>query len=222
MVHTLQAQRVLSDSDVLDRILPHTHKLTTLVYTFRIDQTVSRRDFIDRQRLSDQLSFVRNTLTNLKVTYELAWECGEFANNTVINICSLKDMAVLKTLDIPFYLLLGWEPDKAPKLADVLPRSLVTLTLGEDQWCIDCRLWSGTQIVQTFVDFVEAAKWKENTPFLKLVNLDMDWTYDSEPTEELNPVLIAAERFLKHLFATNGLHCAIVRFPDQEPYPMLA
>lgn len=167
MIKTLQINRATTSSNILDSLLPHTWNLTTLVYDIMIDQLGEMPDSIDGQRLSNQLNHVKDTLTLLKITYELVNVAGEFAKRHVFNNCSVSHLSELRTLDIPLDILLGWEPANAPKTVDTLPRSLITLIFGEDAWNNDRRQWRGSNFVPMLLEFVEGEQRKESTPCLK-------------------------------------------------------
>lgn len=133
MIKTLHIKKARTSSDVLDRLIPYTYNLSTLCYDYFVDQSGGNRyDRIDAHRLSNQLSPVKDTLAHLKVTYEVEIPDEYFHERNIVGECSLKHLSALRTLEIPLYVLLGWDSKTAPRIMDMLPAGLFRLHFEED------------------------------------------------------------------------------------------
>ncbi|KAF2792047.1 hypothetical protein K505DRAFT_339018 [Melanomma pulvis-pyrius CBS 109.77] len=190
--------------DNLDRLLPHTRNLTTLFYDMVVDQfTAFKPGSVDAQRLHNQLIPVQDTLTRLEITYDLDEVSTAFAHRWVFNNCSVSHLSKLRTLIIPHDILLGWDPTKAPKLVDALPRSLINMTFGEDTHESVWGPWRGSSFVPMLLEFIEGEQWKEGTPCLKTLHLALG-------AETPN----VAKTFFKRVCKENGLECGEVSLSD--------
>lgn len=220
MVKILRVTQARTGSDILDQILPHTPNLSTLLYEYLIDQArytwSHHTDHIEAQRLSHQLNPVKDTLKHLKITYQIDVR-DDYINGPVSQHCSLKHLSVLSNLKIPFFVLLGLNPELAPKLGDVLPRSLVSLSFEDDVWWAESS-WNGKTCVTVPVEFVEDEKWKQFTPSLKTLDFGMrnDDESDADGAKKLgeaSPLPNAGGVFFKRLCKENGLVCEVFRLP---------
>ena len=124
---------------------------------------------------------------------------------------------MLKTVDIPFCILLGSHHKDSPKIADVLPRSLVTLNFGEDAWWVDAFRWNKRLIVRVLTEFVEERIWIDATPELKDLNVSLAHENEVQkamPEEDSEWLLYNGEKDFKHLCPENGLNCDVFPLPD--------
>lgn len=74
----------------------------------------------------------------------------------------MKNLHVLRTADIPPWILLGFWPDVAPRLENILPPSLVELNFGEDD-SNDAAKWTDEGIMGVIVEFIAGERWREFT-----------------------------------------------------------
>lgn len=208
--------RLRSCSLVLE-LIQAAPKLRRLEIHYQLDQSQgsgSHCDNVDGNALSSALTSVKDTLEHLKISYEFEIDGGEFAQPTTSGFCSLQQLHRLRTADIPFFLLLGWYPDEAPALADVLPRSLSALRFGDEDWWGDRVEWSEDLMMRKLVEYFRAEGWKETTPDLKNVVLSL-WSFHEVRGNYYREWLRdGGERNFKRLCAENGLQCEVVRYPD--------
>lgn len=219
MLRTLKLRATTHDSvySLVPKLIQAAPKLTRVEIHYQLNKKkgIGRRNvgWILGDRLSSALTCVKNTLEYLKVSYELVSEGSDNTRAIASSFYSLKQLHRLQTADVPFFLLLGWVPEKAPALADVLPCSLSTLQFGDDEWWMSGILWDESLMMAKFADYFQDKRWKETTPNLKKVTLSL-WVYDeAEDDDYLYKEWRAdgGESDFKRLCIDNGLHCDVIR-----------
>ena len=108
---------------------------------FRANQTNRRypdeTSLQDCHQLDQVLHGLHRTLEHLDLRIQLYSEDAEEVEGIRItpvrgNLCSLSQFTNLRTLRVPFAMLLGWTPEEAPEIGSLLPSSLRCLSLSED------------------------------------------------------------------------------------------
>ncbi|KAF2003329.1 hypothetical protein P154DRAFT_617944 [Amniculicola lignicola CBS 123094] len=166
--------------------------------------------------LSLALRMVQNTLTELVITYDLYGGAGSasFRDAPVFGHCSLITQFALQRIHIPICVLLGPKPELAPRLSEVLPPGLISLSFGDDACPGGNPLWSEAQMMHSFIEFIGDYRWKAVVPILKdfnvsLVEIDVrQFGYAEEDEWEPNKT----ELDLKTLCNSNGLGCKMLRW----------
>jgi hypothetical protein len=141
----------------LGRILRATPHLEALQYDFvqNMDQIAySFSRIAPWAELNRVLQAVKQSLKTLRVSTDWYWTDDEKDGGWVWpddswkqrgRLGSLQEFEQLHTVDIPIHVLLGWNPEHAPKLRDVLPRNLRELCLRDDLIEWDTYQWMFSQ-----------------------------------------------------------------------------
>ncbi|KAF2738247.1 hypothetical protein EJ04DRAFT_587982 [Polyplosphaeria fusca] len=192
---------------VLGKVLATTPKLTSLTYDPIINPRGDRFGFMDGEELAAALAHVKNSLTDLKISYT-----GNFDEIETFHHCSLRHMSTLKTLEVPMTVLLGWfnwqRKPKLPSIADSLPCRLEKLVLGEDYWWIEDILhWNEQEIMKALEEFVDHGRWRQATP--QLVEMSVLLANEEDALRDGDHYARAEE--FKNLCEVNGLRCADFR-----------
>ena len=100
--------------------------------------TLTHSEYFDCRKLDSSLAHVRDTLETLKLAidfYSLKYEVALRGFRGMKDIVrSLQNFRKLKSLDVPFVMLFGWEADPEIALQELLPPGLERLC------CTDCLL----------------------------------------------------------------------------------
>ncbi|KAF2677521.1 hypothetical protein K458DRAFT_240534, partial [Lentithecium fluviatile CBS 122367] len=175
LVKSLSFRRISPESAMPKNILAFTPNLTTIHYDYFVIRNEDCVNQINAYSLSTALRQVRNTLKHLKITYKADENYSNLELYTYSHgHCSLATMSRLEILEIPLNILLDYGPEKAPRLADVLPRGLIRFGFVPDPWNRGYRRlqqwWDVNSIEPVWdliVGFVDRGKWKEIVPDLK-------------------------------------------------------
>ncbi|KAF1998642.1 hypothetical protein P154DRAFT_621570 [Amniculicola lignicola CBS 123094] len=208
----IRATRLRERHAVLECI-HNTPKLTRLEIYYQLDEAHPKAwECIDGKALSFGLANVKSTLTHLKISYDLY--TIDFTDPPTKGFCSLQALHKLESVDIPFFVLLGWLPGKAPSLADVLPHSLSVLKFGDDDWYDekfddgDEECWNETCMMRTFTKYFGGFTWEKTTPNLKLVIFSLKG-YDGTQVSDWRRN--GGQRIFEQLCHENGLKCKVIR-----------
>ena len=165
----------------METILLATPHLKSLVYhaTFHVVM-----DFLDCRRLSHCLSLVQGSLESLKISVEQYCFRPDFAYNefrgTLGRLSSLQNFEKLQTLEIPFFVLLGYPEDKERKLVKVLPPHLRELRLRDDLLGLGKIRWGGEDfsgLVEKFL--ADRNEWDRDLKCLSLLLSHSQWREDT-------------------------------------------
>lgn len=209
-------------------IMAFAPKLATLEYDYHIEQSDCEHDtclgwgceaglVLDAYDLASALDSVKNTLTHLKISYELYIQL--WPEPHITGHCSLKPLSKLKTASIPLGVLLGFDPANAPMISDVLPPSLIHLTLAKDVWYCESALWDngGKQRFDFLVDFVLD---RGSTPHLTVLNVITEDVDDTKVVcgDDNAEIVSKGETEFKELCIKNGITCEVFRLFDVESW----
>jgi hypothetical protein len=189
--------------------------LSRLEVHYRLDQSIEEFKYsahIKGSSLSSAMSCAKNTLKHLKISYELMAGGFILTHPTTSEFCSLQQLNCLQTVEIPFFLLLGCFPDKAPAIEDVLPRNLSILRFGDDVWWFEGLSWDESLMMEKFLEYIDGERWKEITPKLKNVIFSLcgyDYVHGSVSGREW--LTDGGESDFKRLCSQNRLRCEVIR-----------
>lgn len=87
---------------------------------------------------------------------------------------SLKNMRALQTCEAPYFVRLGWYPNKAPKLSEVLPPNLTALRVreGGHRFVAIEGYWRplASSLPPILSEFVAGGNWRRVAPRLRHVS----------------------------------------------------
>ncbi|KAH4202945.1 hypothetical protein HBI81_178440 [Parastagonospora nodorum] len=177
-IQTLEIRRLDPADRTAERLLEHTPRLESLSYCYYIDFYHEGDPLpINTKRLSSALGHVQGTLRHLTIGYKARTKYHGLSNRPRPPIlhspCSFKHFALVEHLIIPLDVLLGWDVEQAPPLADALPPSLVSLNFerGAQHGFQDPT--EHDPLYAVLKPFVEGGEWKSHTPRLKRVSGDI-------------------------------------------------
>jgi hypothetical protein len=143
----------------LGEVLRVTPNLEYLLYDFYGDVGPSAYFTLPAQgyntHLHEALCHLRRTIKELVVKYHF-WseESWPRFSNGFDPIGSFQKFHQLERLSLPSALLLGWTPNAAPQLADILPPTLQSLALRDDLVLAHGYPWSDLALLRVLRDFV--------------------------------------------------------------------
>ncbi|KAH5418519.1 hypothetical protein HBI23_153640 [Parastagonospora nodorum] len=177
-IQTLEIRRLDPADRTAEQLLEHTPRLASLSYCYYIDFYHEGDPLpINTKRLLSALGHVQGTLRHLTIGYKARTKYHGLSNRQRPPIlhspCSFRHFAVVEHLVIPLDVLLGWDVEQAPPLADVLPPSLVSLNFerGAQHGFQDPT--EHDPLYAVLKPFVEGGGWKSHTPMLKRVSGDI-------------------------------------------------
>lgn len=147
---SLQLFRTNISRPLLGELLAATPNLKRLCYEQEIvfhnknttpQQKAQISHYTSLDELGHALHSVRNTLEELKLSFTLA--PGSSSHKEIVDkntafppiqgtIVALRNMNRLRKIEIPMIVVLGWYPDFAPRLEEIMPRSVRHVTLSDD------------------------------------------------------------------------------------------
>ncbi|KAI1112287.1 hypothetical protein F5Y14DRAFT_272879 [Nemania sp. NC0429] len=158
----------------VDLILEHAPVLKSLQYEHWCDVN-DRRSLQDCDELNHGLRSLEHTLEHLHVHLELySHDAEEVEDLRIVPVnghLSLSRFTNLRTLRVPVALLLGWTPQLAPELDQVLPASLRSLSLTEDLVKQSTYQWSEDALLAKLHGFLTGLD--ERTHSLELVEFHL-------------------------------------------------
>ncbi|KAF2738245.1 hypothetical protein EJ04DRAFT_560833 [Polyplosphaeria fusca] len=219
-VLTLTVPSIVSRIELLN-LLSQTPKLTKLACTYCLNQVQETFPTdVDGEELSWALKKVKDTLKYLKIEYIVSLR-SDHGRPTAWHPCVLKQFPVLMHLEIPFFVLLGWPAPhwsshgsrnfNVPTLSELLPRSLVSLKFGDDDWMSQEVERDSESMLRKFEEFFAGMKWKEATPNLKRVVLSLQGFDDAYDDDRAPGWRQPGEDSFKRLCVDNGLECEVLR-----------
>ncbi|KAF2135575.1 uncharacterized protein K452DRAFT_363086 [Aplosporella prunicola CBS 121167] len=205
---SLRLHRSSVNELTLSAILPVFPNLTTFEFDYaRTYDTIESGDKsitpgFDGTIIKEAIESCSSSLENLRISVQATQDSGPLRPHFDWWHRSCGDMRsfpVLRSLSISMVMLLGWYPNRLPRLADVLPRSLEKLCIEDD-----CQFqeigWNDLRIIREFNHFFRTP-WTAVTPKLKLVRLECPVAYYewNEPQR----------RQFQELCSKEGLECEI-------------
>ncbi|KAK3935293.1 hypothetical protein QBC46DRAFT_422900 [Diplogelasinospora grovesii] len=177
----------------LGQLLEVTPKLETLRWGWYYDSTLKTREpcntgIIDLDQNGAAISYVRSTLTDLTI---IAGYCMYDRVTSKGSLRALVQCDKLKSLEAPWPFLMGWLPEGAMQLKDVMPRNIEFLTITDDMSLEDDYKWhdddAKLQKIQSWLE-----NWRTHTPHLRCVALgirdssDYGWDEIRDEFKELS------------------------------------
>lgn len=243
MIRTLTFGKQPIENTTPTEILSLTSKLTTLSYDFHTNTDYPPDGGADPSPLcacclASTLYSVKDSLTHLNINYH-GWFDIAYTDAHVVGHCTLKPLSCLKTAKIPFCVLLGCDPDNAPRIADVLPSRLEELTIREDCWIseiADRQVWDmmGAErpdgvpndvVPGIFTNFVAGRKWARDTPNLRIFNVVSEESESGSADVSLRGecgLVNRGGKEFQRLCAENGLTCEVFEwwyYSFDRPWP---
>jgi hypothetical protein len=177
-IHVLEAKGLLPLDKTAEHLLEYTTRLKSLNYHYDVKYHKERPLlYIDAPRLVRALKHVSSTLTALTISYLFGFSSGSLPDPRPIRTpahahaaCSFRHFEALESLSIPISVLLGWDYEHAPDLADLLPQTLLHLNFESDVWWFFEDHPNMTPITTVVKSYVEKKRWKEATPRLETVS----------------------------------------------------
>ncbi|KAI9877136.1 MAG: hypothetical protein M1830_004711 [Pleopsidium flavum] len=170
------------DENILGQLLAATPNLKRLECPLAYDVEID--EYCRCAKLRSALEQIETTIESLTISVKF-WSSGEkdetwgLYPGVVGSIGSMKEYTRLKHLEMPLVVLLGWYPDYAPWLWDVLPEQLETICCRDDMTIFETYKWSREEMLEEFTDYLSGASvLKEFT--LSLREARWGERYDSE------------------------------------------
>jgi hypothetical protein len=140
--------------------LSATSKLHTLQYDISVALNRVEAYWVDRTILLEGLSRVKDTLEDLDFQISYWSDEGDWGlvsdYHPIGRLAPFKEFAQLKHIIMPLTVLMGINPHKAPKLADMIPKSLVSLFSQDDGGSFDGWTWTIQSRNRLFTTLVHA------------------------------------------------------------------
>jgi hypothetical protein len=129
------------------------------LHTFRYDCILDNAfgDTVSPPLLLEALAPLAASLRHLSLplTFTTSDVRFDYPTVTLARLGSLVPFTRLETLEASFVLLLGWEPEAAPRLDEVLPLRLRELWLRDDMASFVAYEYDATDHQRSVIDFVE-------------------------------------------------------------------
>lgn len=188
----------------LGHILRATPALETLKWRcVHLDDTL-KPNIIDLDQIGEDLSNVRNTLSDLSIGASYYREI--FGVNppleTTGSLHAIADFPSLTRYTAPLAFFVGMAPPSRLPLEQMLPRTVESLTIRDDLFRSSFR-WSDIDVLEAMKPWI--SDWKSRTPRLRRFHLYMEQT----DNQWLPPIM----NKLRELCRGTGLPCEITKFP---------
>jgi hypothetical protein len=172
-IKRLQLSLIDPYAGVVEQILSRTKNLTKLHCRILVCCDLDEHGpCIDMQSLGHAFRGISQTLTELNLTHYPRWDGKNNARPpSTVASSDLKHLVRLKVLRLPISLMLGWRIKEAPRLKEVLPPSLVHLTLNMESFWPNVYQWVPEQVIDVLKRFVEGGQWRKVTPDLKSITV---------------------------------------------------
>ncbi|KAI0435138.1 hypothetical protein F5Y09DRAFT_105128 [Xylaria sp. FL1042] len=172
----------------LVHLLGHSPALTSFCYDRWCDVT-GNPSLQDCDELGRGLHYLHRTLEHLDLRVRLYSTCAEEVDSLEIipvrgHLHSLPRFSNLRTLRVPIAMLLGWTPQEAPEIEQLLPRSLRNLSLSEDLAMQCTYQWPEEVLVDKLETFFAAMARKEHTLELVKIYPEKAWGGWEDATKE--------------------------------------
>jgi hypothetical protein len=127
---------------------------------------------LDTACMMDGLHHVAASLVKLNITYFINKLHRTPIAPPTHTPSNLTFLSALRRLAIGVSVLLGYHVEGAPELEDVLPRSLVRLSIfSEPRNHVDFRYeWTAEQVTRVLKTLVEGGRWRTTTPDLQSIH----------------------------------------------------
>lgn len=159
----------------LGQLLSVTRALETLRWTWYYCEDIEDRDqfctpIIDLDQVVAAISHVRGTLTDLTISADSDLVGGFYPPfKTKGSLNAIVNFDMLKIFEAPLTFLMGFSPDTAKRLEDVIPKNIEFLAITDDLMQHDDYEWEDYNILPVIQSFLENCK--ISTPHLRGISL---------------------------------------------------
>jgi hypothetical protein len=180
---------------------------------FQLTLCPDTSDLVDCVELTAALHHVCSTLEEFELnvrswTYRSSSSASHKLSVVKGQLGPLHELSHLRKLQVPIEVLLGWSPEQAQPLAEILPSSLTHLCVTEDLGTMHSYAWTKELILDKLEAFFSSVR--QTLPQLQVFELD-PWSASKEWD-------VAAAEQLDAMCSSAGVACLIVSTWDRRVY----